>query len=95
MSVRKIIAGLLFSGISSLALSGCAVGPENNNPTQLTAQWVGSGRNLRAKDHYRSVSSRCCRESDELPDLRRHRLRCLSVTRDSKYTELPCDSSGL
>ncbi len=40
MSVRKLIAGLLFSGISLLALSGCAVGPENNNPTQLTAQWV-------------------------------------------------------
>lgn len=40
MSVRKIIAGLLFSGISLLALSGCAVGPENNNPTQLTSQWV-------------------------------------------------------
>ena len=40
MSVRKLFAGLLFSGISLLALSGCAVGPENNNPTQLTAQWV-------------------------------------------------------
>lgn len=40
MSVRKLIAGLLFSGISLLALSGCAVGPENNNPTQLTSQWV-------------------------------------------------------
>ena len=38
MSVRKLIAGLLFSGISLLALSGCAVGPENNNPTQLRSQ---------------------------------------------------------
>ena len=95
MSVRKLFAGLLFSGISLLALSGCAVGPENNNPTQLTAQWVDPAATFEQKTITGLFSSCCCRESDEPPDLRRHRLRCLSVTRDSKYTELPCDSSGL
>ena len=59
MSVRKLFAGLLFSGISLLALSGCVVGPENNNPTQLTSQWVDPAASLRTKDHYRP--SRRCR----------------------------------
>ena len=91
MSVRKLFAGLLFSGISLLALSGCAVGPENNNPTQLTAQWVDPAATFEQK----TITGLLVAAVVENPDLRRHRLRCLSVTRDSKYTELPCDSSGL
>ena len=93
MSVRKLFAGLLFSGISLLALSGCAVGPENNNPTQLTAQWVDPAATFEQK----TITGLLVAAVVENPTnrLRRHRLRCLSVTRDSKYTELPCDSSGL
>ena len=49
MSVRKLFAGLLFSGISLLALSGCVVGPENNNPTQLTSQWVDPAASFEQK----------------------------------------------
>lgn len=95
MSVRKIIAGLLFSGISLLALSGCAVGPENNNPTQLTSQWVDPAATFEQK----TITGLLVTAVVENPTNRRifggHRMQCPGTARHPEHTELPRYSPGL
>ena len=92
MSVRKLFAGLLFSGISLLALSGCAVGPENNNPTQLTSQWVDPAATFEQK----TITGLLVAAVVENPTNRRifEDIACNVLALHPEHSELPHYSSG-